>query len=478
MKTALTKKILILISTVLILLLISVVPMLAEEGTDVFTDVTEGSWYYDHVMYAYENGLMTGVADGFFAPGNGFSRAMIVQVLYNMSGAPETAVTEAPFEDVPVGKWYTVPVAWAKENNIVAGRGNGFFDPAADITRAELCTVLNSYAKFAYLKLPEIREIKDFADKNDIPGFALDAVNALYTAGVIDGKPEDRFDPRSTASRAEAATMIHAFAENAIEMTMFEKYGLELNVEAYVGTTQPAYLNSGFSLTINKTDESNSITRKKTTVSGKLTNGENVIEIVFSRDEGSTVYYIPTLELAALNLEAGATVNAEITVSATFGDNAESESQTFLLDIVPEVRTTLLDEYGLEPSVYLSINRMPYIGPINKSDRVNFSVSLKNAGGSELAFPDIPEVKVYVTLYADGDVFFDSLALSINGNVHNYIFGKIFNDPFDPFSEAEGDAWIFDHITDEDMEVKLIVEFTIGDRSETFLFYPDTALYW
>ena len=465
MKTALTKKILILISTVLILLLISVVPMLAEEGADVFTDVTEGSWYYDHVMYAYENGLMTGVADGFFAPGNGFSRAMIVQVLYNMSGAPETAVTEAPFEDVPVGKWYTVPVAWAKENNIIAGRGNGFFDPAADITRAELCTVLNSYAKFAYLKLPEIRDIKDFADKDDIPGFALDSVNALYTAGVIDGKPEERFDPRSTASRAEAATMIHAFAENAVEMTMFEKYGLELNVEAYVGTTQPAYLNSGFSLTINKTDESNSITRKKTTVSGKLTNGENVIEIVFSRDVGSTVYYIPTLELAALKLEAGATVNAEITVSATFGDNREPESQTFLLDIVPEERTSVLDEYGLTVSAERWRTGGLLIDPSKPwQTSTTFLIKFQRLDESA-AFPDI-DIS-FAKIYIREHNYFASFVKCDNGE------DKLVFEPHE-FDDPDLYYWIDEMFTYGTTETDVIVEirFNINGEYATIFVHP------
>ena len=71
-----------------------------------FTDVKEGDWFYDEVLYVYENGLMNGVGDNRFAPNSATTRGMLVTILYRLEGEP--AVTgEADFSDVAAGQWYT-----------------------------------------------------------------------------------------------------------------------------------------------------------------------------------------------------------------------------------------------------------------------------------------------------------------------------------------------------------------------------------
>ena len=60
-------------------------------GTLPFADVESADWYADAVRYVYENGLMVGVSDGEFAPGDEMSRAMLVTVLWRLEGSPATA---------------------------------------------------------------------------------------------------------------------------------------------------------------------------------------------------------------------------------------------------------------------------------------------------------------------------------------------------------------------------------------------------
>ena len=83
-----------------------------EAPTLPFTDVSEGDWFYDPVVYAYDEGLMTGTSATEFAPNVTMTRAMIASVLYRLEGSP--AMSEGnlgyPYEDVEGDAWYAMPV--------------------------------------------------------------------------------------------------------------------------------------------------------------------------------------------------------------------------------------------------------------------------------------------------------------------------------------------------------------------------------
>ena len=107
-----------------------------------FTDVKAGKWYYDAVMWAYENGITSGVGDGLFGVGLGCTRAQVVSFLWNALGSPEPASLDCPFEDVAPGKYYYKPVLWAVENGITSGTGPNTFSPKDICTRAQIVTFL------------------------------------------------------------------------------------------------------------------------------------------------------------------------------------------------------------------------------------------------------------------------------------------------------------------------------------------------
>lgn len=105
-----------------------------------FADVAKGSWYYEGVRYAYENGLMSGTGEGTFSPDLPTSRGMLVTILYRLAGSP--AAGSASFTDVAKGQWYADGVAWASANGVVSGYPDGSFRPNDTITREQMAAIL------------------------------------------------------------------------------------------------------------------------------------------------------------------------------------------------------------------------------------------------------------------------------------------------------------------------------------------------
>lgn len=105
-----------------------------------FTDVSASDYYYNAVLWAVENGITTGASADRFAPGATVSRAQTVTFLYRANGSP--AANGASFSDVAADEYYANAVAWAVQNGITTGTGNGKFSPNADCTRGQIVTLL------------------------------------------------------------------------------------------------------------------------------------------------------------------------------------------------------------------------------------------------------------------------------------------------------------------------------------------------
>ena len=105
-----------------------------------FTDVSTSDYFYNAVLWAVENGITTGTGADRFAPGATVSRAQTVTFLYRANGSP--AASGASFSDVAADEYYANAVAWAVQNGITTGTGNGKFSPNADCTRGQIVTLL------------------------------------------------------------------------------------------------------------------------------------------------------------------------------------------------------------------------------------------------------------------------------------------------------------------------------------------------
>ena len=112
-----------------------------ETRTMPFTDVPVGSYYYDAVLWAVENGITKGTSDTTFSPNMTCSRAQIVTFLWRSEKSP-AAGTANPFADVKSTAYYADAVLWAVKENITKGTTNTTFSPNADCTRAQIVTFL------------------------------------------------------------------------------------------------------------------------------------------------------------------------------------------------------------------------------------------------------------------------------------------------------------------------------------------------
>ena len=175
-----------------------------------FADLTAGSWYYDGVRYALENGLMTGTSARTFAPDRPVTRAMLVTILWRLAGEPYGRVS--PFEDVLTGSWYAQAVSWAYDKGIVTGVAATSFQPGAPVTREQLCAILCRYAALTGKNTAASASLDAFTDRAQVSAYAEASVRWALQAGLLTGVGDGRLTPRSGTTRAQLAVLLQRFA--------------------------------------------------------------------------------------------------------------------------------------------------------------------------------------------------------------------------------------------------------------------------
>lgn len=108
----------------------------------VFVDVATGSYYEDAVDWAVENGITKGTDNTHFSPDGICTRAQAATFLWRAAGSPKPETRTMPFTDVPAGSYYYDAVLWAVENGITKGTSNTTFSPNMTCTRAQIVTFL------------------------------------------------------------------------------------------------------------------------------------------------------------------------------------------------------------------------------------------------------------------------------------------------------------------------------------------------
>ena len=104
------------------------------------------------------------------------SRAMLVTVLWRLAGAPAPKGVNT-FSDVPGGTWYTDAVTWAAENGVVSGIGGGRFAPNSDVTREQTAVILFNYAHSRGYDVGARADLSAFPDAGSVSGWALGLIN-------------------------------------------------------------------------------------------------------------------------------------------------------------------------------------------------------------------------------------------------------------------------------------------------------------
>lgn len=187
---------------------------LLQEGTvipatkhadDPFSDIAN-SGYHDAILEAEELGIVNGYADGTFKPNNDVTRAQFVTMLWRAAGSPAPKSDEVSFTDADkIADPFVQAVAWGAENGIISGYADGSFKPNESVSRAQMATFLYRYLKnVAGYDFGEVKAA-EFDDVADIAAPYVDAVNAIVSAGIMNGVSETEFAPNDFAVRGSVA---------------------------------------------------------------------------------------------------------------------------------------------------------------------------------------------------------------------------------------------------------------------------------
>ena len=166
-----------------------------------FYDVPNDAYYYEAVKWAVENGITGGVGNSLFAPNQPCTRAQIVTFLWRAAGSPEPK-NMSNFSDVPADSYYAKAVAWAVENGITTGTGDGKFGPDATCTRAQSVTFLFRASKASANGAPAFSDVAATA-------YYAEAVKWATDNGITNGIGDNLFGSDNDCTRAQIVTFLY-----------------------------------------------------------------------------------------------------------------------------------------------------------------------------------------------------------------------------------------------------------------------------
>lgn len=176
------------------------------EQKSLFTDMISVPWAVESVTALSEHGIVNGVGDGKFAPNDNVTREQLVKMLVSGFGI-DTGNSSCDFSDVLSGEWYYKYISAGVDSGMVNGIGNGLFGVGRAISREDICVM--AYRCLTAHGVTLNGEGKSFGDSDSISDYAIEAVNSLSGAGIINGNENGQFLPKNTATRAEAAKIIY-----------------------------------------------------------------------------------------------------------------------------------------------------------------------------------------------------------------------------------------------------------------------------
>ena len=173
-----------------------------EVPEQIFKDVPANAYYYEAVKWAQEKGITGGIGNGLFGPNDPCTRAQIVTFLWRAAGSPAPKNTGTAFGDVKPGSFYEQAVAWAVENGITGGTGEGMFSPDATCTRAQSVTFL-----YRASGSPAVSDKAEFSDVSTT-AFYADAVAWAAKKGITTGIGGGLFGSDNNCTRGQIVTFL------------------------------------------------------------------------------------------------------------------------------------------------------------------------------------------------------------------------------------------------------------------------------
>jgi len=173
-----------------------------------FSDIPDGAWYEDPVADVYDRGIMTGMTDLLFGPEAQVTRAQLVTVLWRLEGQP-MGVEHAGFPDVDMGSWYGYAVDWAAAFDIVEGY-DGLFHPEVPVTREQMAAILYRYTQYVGGDMLGAADLSGYTDADDISDYAAAAMQWAVAQGLMEGSNFE-LSPKGTLTRAQMAAILSRY---------------------------------------------------------------------------------------------------------------------------------------------------------------------------------------------------------------------------------------------------------------------------
>ena len=382
-----------------------------------FTDVKEGSWYYDAVQYVRVNGIFNGTSETTFTPNGTLTRGMFVTVLGRMAGVKAADYTGASgFADVSEDSYCAPFVKWAVQYGITTGTGDGKFSPNAPVTREQMAAFLVRYFEaFGVSYETGANVTTQPADLANVSDWARDAVSKLWKQGLLNGDGTN-FNPKNGATRAETAAVCMRL-DRAVK-TWYSAPGVEsdrVSVDP-AADTKPADPNNNASAGGDSDSSSTSYYEVSFALGEQAGAGEVTLPEKQTVKAGTRISELPTPTQtggvflgwyydSALTRAAGAndTVNRNMTLYAKMGEvmavNAnEAETPNYVTVTVPAASVS---SYTFKINGYTDECIASFIQVTANNETVAFTVS-----NGVVSFPAEQGQTYRVELKADSDARF------------------------------------------------------------------------
>lgn len=172
-------------------------------------------WGKGAVEFVAARNIFNGTGANAFAPNDAMNRSMVATVLYRLEKEATTGGTLV-FKDA-VDPWAKEAVIWASEQGVVTGDEAGNFNGGASVTRQELATMLYRYAKTVGLDTSSTASLSGFTDGGNVADWAKEAMEWSVEWGLMQGPGDGTINPTGTATRAEVATVIMRLIELSVK---------------------------------------------------------------------------------------------------------------------------------------------------------------------------------------------------------------------------------------------------------------------
>lgn len=178
------------------------IPIVLSDDTPAFSDIPSTYAYYTEISFLKDLGYIQGDLDGKFNPGNTLSREHAAVILSRVFNLDTTIASTPQFKDVPKTHRYFNEINAIASANLVGGKGDGTFDPAGQLTRAQMAAIL---VKAYKLSGESSKKFKDVPTSH----WAYKQVHILANSGITTGNEKGNFEPNKPVNRAQFSAFLY-----------------------------------------------------------------------------------------------------------------------------------------------------------------------------------------------------------------------------------------------------------------------------